>query len=417
MTQDISSPWPVEARRHRRYRIPSRTYLGYAIGVLEGLLAIVLALVSVRAFSEPNASLLDVASTVGGFYGIVCAVASAQFLQSLATRRPTVLRSIVIWLTGGGLALAGLLWLSHATNLMPDWTLLALGGTMLVAVRMAFMLGSVHLMRDGRFQIERVALIGSAIGLAQFGRNAQIWRQGAQVVRSLALDDTRSTSPHERLAAFAQDCVEANCDTVLLVGSLDDETTFDSLVAPFRSYALNVMRAPTAGSERQMLVDLLPIGAVQPARVLAKPIDDTGRLLKRSFDIVATLCGLVLLLPFLLLIAVLIKLDSRGPVLFVQERRGFNGKTFRIFKFRSMSVMEDGRAMRQAQHDDPRITRIGAFLRRSSIDELPQLLNVLRGEMSLVGPRPHAISHDDELALRFGQYAQRQRISPGITGW
>jgi putative colanic acid biosynthesis UDP-glucose lipid carrier transferase len=298
-----------------------------------------------------------------------------------------------------------------------DWTVLLLGGVVLVAMRLVFIRGCMHLMRDGRLQIERVALIGPSNELAQFGRNARIWRQGAQVVRTLALDDAEAAAPHERLAAFAQDCVEANCDTVLLVSALDGQAAFDDLVAPFRSFALNVMRAPATGSERQMLVDLLPIGAVQPARIQAKPIDDTGRLLKRSFDLVATTLGLALLLPFLLLVAVLIKLDSPGPVLFVQDRRGFNGKTFRIFKFRSMSVMEDGRAMRQAQLHDPRITRIGAFLRRSSIDELPQLLNVLRGEMSLVGPRPHAISHDAELALRFGRYAQRQRISPGITGW
>jgi exopolysaccharide biosynthesis polyprenyl glycosylphosphotransferase len=159
------------------------------------------------------------------------------------------------------------------------------------------------------------------------------------------------------------------------------------------------------------------VGATQPGRVLTKPIGDTGRLLKRAFDVVGASFGLLLLSPLFLIVAVWIKLDSRGPVLFLQERRGFNGKSFQIYKFRSMSVMEDGRSMQQAVPDDPRITTIGAVLRRTSIDELPQLMNVLLGNMSLVGPRPHAISHDAELALRFERYAQRQRIKPGITGW
>jgi putative colanic acid biosynthesis UDP-glucose lipid carrier transferase len=140
-------------------------------------------------------------------------------------------------------------------------------------------------------------------------------------------------------------------------------------------------------------------------------------LLKRVFDIAGASVGVVLLSPLFLVVAILIKLDSHGPVLFMQERRGFNGKSFQIYKFRSMSVMEDGRSMRQARPGDKRITAIGAVLRRTSIDELPQLLNVVLGDMSLVGPRPHAISHDAELALRFERYAQRQRIKPGITGW
>jgi exopolysaccharide biosynthesis polyprenyl glycosylphosphotransferase len=139
--------------------------------------------------------------------------------------------------------------------------------------------------------------------------------------------------------------------------------------------------------------------------------------LKRLFDLSGALFGLAVLSPLLVVVALLIKLDSPGPVFYRQERRGFNGEVFYIWKFRSMTVTESGRAMTQVRVGDKRITRIGAFIRRTSIDELPQLINVLSGHMSLVGPRPHALVHDDELGAQLADYAHRQRIKPGITGW
>ena len=119
----------------------------------------------------------------------------------------------------------------------------------------------------------------------------------------------------------------------------------------------------------------------------------------------------------MLMTAVLIKLDSRGPVLFFQTRNGFNGRAFRIVKFRSMYVLEDGNEIRQATRGDPRVTRLGWWLRRSNIDELPQLFNVLQGDMSLVGPRPHAVAHNNEFEKLVANYAFRHHVKPGITGW
>jgi exopolysaccharide biosynthesis polyprenyl glycosylphosphotransferase len=147
------------------------------------------------------------------------------------------------------------------------------------------------------------------------------------------------------------------------------------------------------------------------------PLTTLDRALKRTLDLFGTVVGLVLLSPLLLTIAVLIKLESRGPILFTQWRSGFNGQKFRIFKFRSMMVLEDGPVIRQAKRDDPRFTPLGRLLRRTSIDELPQLFNVLRGEMSLVGPRPHAIAHDSEFARMIAEYGLRYGVKPGITGW
>ena len=117
------------------------------------------------------------------------------------------------------------------------------------------------------------------------------------------------------------------------------------------------------------------------------------------------------------LTAIAIKLHGPGPVIFRQYRKGFNGKQFVMFKFRTMTVQENGANVAQARRDDPRVTAIGRLLRSASIDELPQLLNVLKGEMSLIGPRPHALAHDNQFEKIVGDYAFRHHVKPGITGW
>jgi exopolysaccharide biosynthesis polyprenyl glycosylphosphotransferase len=176
----------------------------------------------------------------------------------------------------------------------------------------------------------------------------------------------------------------------------------------------------------------LPLNLVEPAVAVQRsrgigptpatvfehaPLSKLEGALKRTVDLFGATVGLVLLSPFLLVIALLIKLESSGPILFTQWRSGFNGRKFRIFKFRSMTVLEDGPVIRQATSEDPRFTPFGRMLRRTSIDELPQLFNVLRGEMSLVGPRPHALAHDTEYARIIAGYTLRYRVKPGITGW
>ena len=125
---------------------------------------------------------------------------------------------------------------------------------------------------------------------------------------------------------------------------------------------------------------------------------------------------LLLSLPLMALIALAVRLDSGAPILFRQHRRGINQTTFEVLKFRTMGVMEDGAHLPQAIKDDPRVTRIGRILRRTSLDELPQLINVVRGEMSLVGPRPHALAHDDQFSEILARFPNRNQVRPGLTG-
>jgi Undecaprenyl-phosphate glucose phosphotransferase len=159
------------------------------------------------------------------------------------------------------------------------------------------------------------------------------------------------------------------------------------------------------------------LGGVLSVELQRPPLTEGEREAKRAFDIAAATVGVLVIAPLLLAIAFAVWIESPGPILFRQRRGGFNGRTFKILKFRTMRVMEDGPTIIQATSNDQRLTRVGRWLRRFSADELPQLFNVLRGDMSLVGPRPHALAHDLQYGRLISNYPYRHHVRPGITGW
>ena len=156
---------------------------------------------------------------------------------------------------------------------------------------------------------------------------------------------------------------------------------------------------------------------IMSVEILGAPLSSVEQGVKRLVDLVLASVAFVFLLPVMLLTAIAIKLDGPGPVIFRQIRKGFNGQQFVMLKFRTMTVQENGATVTQATRNDPRVTGIGKLLRASSIDELPQLLNVLSGDMSLIGPRPHALAHDSQFEKLLSDYAFRHHVKPGITGW
>jgi len=159
------------------------------------------------------------------------------------------------------------------------------------------------------------------------------------------------------------------------------------------------------------------VGGIPVVGVCESPFSGLDGVIKRGSDIVLSLLILVLLSPALLLIALAVKLSSRGPAIFRQRRYGLDGSEIIVYKFRTMKVQEDGGEIRQVSRNDPRITPLGAFLRRTSLDELPQFINVLQGRMSIVGPRPHAVAHNEMYRKLIKGYMQRHKVKPGITGW
>lgn len=171
------------------------------------------------------------------------------------------------------------------------------------------------------------------------------------------------------------------------------------------------MMAELVSGVRGNIGDIVTFQAQRP------PLTVYEQAIKRAFDIAFSCFALLSLSPLLVAVALAIKIDSRGPVLFMQHRKGYGGRSFRILKFRSMTVLEDAADIRQAVRNDPRVTRVGAFIRATSLDELPQFINILLGDMSVVGPRPHAAAHDDLYDAQIARYAFRRHVKPGLTGW
>jgi putative colanic acid biosynthesis UDP-glucose lipid carrier transferase len=159
------------------------------------------------------------------------------------------------------------------------------------------------------------------------------------------------------------------------------------------------------------------INGIPVVAVCETPFFGFNGLIKTASDYAIAAAALILLSPLMLLIAAGVKLSSPGPVLFKQRRYGLDGRQIVVYKFRTMTVLEDGATVRQATRDDERITPFGRFLRKTSLDELPQFINVLQGRMSVVGPRPHAVSHNETYRKLIDGYMVRHKVKPGVTGW
>lgn len=207
-------------------------------------------------------------------------------------------------------------------------------------------------------------------------------------------------------------------DEIVLATVDRSEEEIDRILAKLRNVPVNTKLCAQSLRFNMPVRGFTAIAGLPLLHVYERPLRGWGGFVKTAEDLV--LGGLILLMiwPIMLMIALLIRLDSPGPVLFRQKRYGFNNNEITVFKFRSMRTDQaPDPKVTQARRGDPRITRIGAFLRRTSLDELPQLFNVLKGDMSLVGPRPHAVAHNEQYAGIIDGYLGRHRVKPGITGW
>ena len=241
-------------------------------------------------------------------------------------------------------------------------------------------------------------------------------RHGYRVTARLVVggDRDRTLEGLQSLIRFARGTA---IDDIFLVPNGRNQSGLEDIVDILRILPFPVTLVPDESTARILRSPFYELGPHMAVEIQRPPLSAEEQILKRGFDLLLASIALLVLMPLLALISVAILLDSNGPVIFRQTRHGFNGRPFKIYKFRTMNVMEDGSAVGQVQRGDKRITRLGALLRRSSIDELPQLLNVLRGEMSIVGPRPHAVAHDLYFEKCVENYAFRHHVKSGITGW
>lgn len=227
-----------------------------------------------------------------------------------------------------------------------------------------------------------------------------------------------SASLEVQLSEIQGECRALPIDAVLILFDADNMDVVSHTVEALSELPIRIQLLPIGLAELMRRSRVGNYGHLRVLELFCGPCSQRDRFLKRAFDIVVATTLLTILWPVLLVVAALIKLDSPGPVLFRQMRLGFNNEPIPVLKFRSMSCLDEAReGFRQAVRNDPRVTRVGRVLRRTNIDELPQLLNVLRGEMSLVGPRPHAVAHNHMFADQIRRMFRRHNVKPGITGW
>ncbi len=273
---------------------------------------------------------------------------------------------------------------------------------------------------SGRIQAPRAILIGHASDCARFTKR---FNEGAiNIVRSISLSvDETSKDRKNGGARLSSKVIEQlrrlRPEYFIILATPDKYSTISELVTTLSELPISLHVVPVWEDEFLFSAPHTELGGVSTIQLLHPPLSKFDRVAKRTFDLVAATIALILLSPLLLTVALAIKLDSRGPVIFRQTRHGYNNESIRIFKFRSMMACEDDENFRQAVKNDPRVTRVGRMLRSTNIDELPQLINVLIGEMSMIGPRPHPIALNETFASLIAKYARRHTVKPGITGW
>jgi len=270
-----------------------------------------------------------------------------------------------------------------------------------------------------RFSGRKIVLITEKAAEVESGLVQTLTRHGLQLAQHFVLPANQNHLRRRRdvISQVIASVRGSDVEEIVVGANPDHWQQLNDLLSELRVLPVPVNFVPVGPVSELFKLSAHKIGDTVTIELQRAPLTSAELIAKRAFDIVVAALVLIVHLPIFLIVALVIKLDSPGPILFRQRRCGFNGQQFRILKFRTMSVMDDGDTIIPAQPRDPRVTRVGRWLRNTSIDELPQLVNVLSGTMSIVGPRPHAVAHDTQFEKVVAAYAFRNHVKPGLTGW
>ena len=279
--------------------------------------------------------------------------------------------------------------------------------------------GVLHQMRRRGKNLKRIALIGEGAAADDIVQrtDAALWA-GYRVEAHFSAENSPPTSALRPLSELVDTLHQHAIDEVWIALPLRDEARIQHILLLLRHEPISVRYAPDISSLRLLNHDISTILGLPMLDLRATPMQGINLWIKALEDKLLASLILLLISPLMLLIALGIKLTSKGPVLFKQQRHGWGGRAIEVYKFRSMTLHDEAPGqVQQATRSDTRITPFGAFLRRTSLDELPQFINVLQGRMSIVGPRPHALAHNEHYKELIDSYMLRHKVKPGITGW
>ncbi|MFN0194275.1 MAG: exopolysaccharide biosynthesis polyprenyl glycosylphosphotransferase [Aestuariivirga sp.] len=336
------------------------------------------------------------------------------------SKRRQVWEALIAW----NIAMVAFIAIGFLTRLLGDYSRATVVvtyflGMPVLALTRPMLVGAISAVnKKHRFVSTRVIVVGRQVDVVPFVQRQK--QQGSElIVEDVALlrDSTDRASIAEDLAGAVALARRVQPNSVFLVLPWSEQSTIDQCTEAFLNTPVAINLAAEWVLDRFDSPRISHHGQLASLELTRPAMSGLTIFMKRAFDFAGALVLTILTAPVLAIAAIAIKIEDGGPVFFRQRRFGFNQQPFQIIKLRTMSVMDDGDTIRQASRNDTRITSVGSLLRRFSIDELPQLINVLRGEMSLVGPRPHALAHDREYEMKISQYARRHNVKPGITGW
>jgi Undecaprenyl-phosphate glucose phosphotransferase len=376
---------------------------------------------------EPLRSFASVGVMAAGLFVLPGIFRGEYDLAHYLDYKPHVRRAFTYW----NAAFVTLLALAFVTQVTVEYSrgsmllFYVIGLPAIILTRYALVSTVILGSKVGLVTAQRVFLIGSGEDISGFVRRYQPWNFGLHTVGAAPLTRLEPSATREQqCAALAADLRQAidtartlRPDAVYIVSPWSETGTIDSCVDEFLNIPVEIHLGPERILDRFENVRIAKHGRMASLQLTRAPLNWFEQMQKQLLDLAIATGVLVTLSPLLLIVAVLVLLDTGWPLFFRQRRYGFNQQEFRIIKFRTMTTLEDGAVVPQARQNDPRITRLGRFLRKWNIDELPQLINVLKGDMSLVGPRPHALSHNREYEQKIALYARRHNVLPGITGW
>lgn len=440
LPKDYRKLAPVSARRDvwaallpRRSRAAFRLGVSSAVALADVVTIFGTAYVVDIAYSHASMGTVDASGTGLQIAGILCLVILLTNLvrddysiDSQIARGPHLRRAATLWIAAWVVTMV----VGFATKTSNDLSravtlgVFVAGLPAMLIVRYAM----VKLVRRGitaaSSSVNRVHLVGYEEDIAQFYAHNDAEDLGLRVVGTSYL--RRGEEGADELARQAQISEDLDLavsvvrflrpDDVFILVPWAETSDVERCIDAFLRVPAAVHLRPGTMMDRFPDLQVGRVGRLSGIRIGRKPLQASEIFLKRAMDLVLSLLALLMLAPLFIAVAILIKLDTPGPIFFRQRRYGFNQQPFGVYKFRSMKT-ERSAQFRQASRNDSRITRVGAMLRRSNIDELPQLFNVVLGEMSLVGPRPHAMAHDRSFERRIAHYARRHNVKPGITGW